>query len=185
MNTTARHLSLVACAAALAACSSTPVAPPPAAPAPVAAAPAPSRAPAPSAQPAATPSSAIATVTLPDYLDPKSKIHNERSVYFDFDDYSIKPQFQSLVESHGKYLASHPALAIRVEGNADERGSKEYNLALGQKRAESVLHALEVFGVKPTQAEPVSWGEDKPKALGHDETAWAENRRADLVYPSR
>ncbi|MFZ2650447.1 MAG: OmpA family protein, partial [Burkholderiaceae bacterium] len=84
---------------------------------------------------------------------------------------------------HGKYLGSKPQLAIRIEGNADERGSAEYNLALGQRRAEAVLHALKLFGVRDSQMEAVSWGEERPKLISHDESAWAQNRRADLAYP--
>lgn len=177
---------LIAVAALLGACSSTPVTPPapaatPAAPAPVAAMPA--QPPAPAAKPAPAPASAVTTVTLPPYLDPKSAISAERSVYFDFDDYAIKPEFAPLIERHGKYLASSPTVAIKIEGNADERGGREYNLALGQNRAEAVLHALKIYGVKDSQMEAISWGEDKPVALGHDEQAWAQNRRADLQYP--
>jgi peptidoglycan-associated lipoprotein len=174
-------------AAVLGACSSTPVATP-AAPAPVAAAPqpaAPAPAPAPAARPQPAPVSTVATVTLPPYLDPKSSLYTARSVYFDFDEFAIKPEFTSLVEQHGKYLASNPRLAIRIEGNADERGSTEYNLALGQKRAQAVLTALKIFGVRDAQAEVVSWGEEKPKSAGHDESAWAQNRRADLQYPAK
>jgi peptidoglycan-associated lipoprotein len=179
---------LTALAALLGACSSTPVAPPPtAAPAPVAAPAATPAAPAPTAaaQPKPAPASTVATVTLPEYLDPKSSISTARSVYFDFDDYAIKTEFSGLVEQHGKYLSSHPALAIKIEGNADERGSAEYNLALGQKRAQAVLRALKIYGAKDTQMEAISWGEEKPKALGHDESAWAQNRRADLRYPTK
>ena len=80
---------------------------------------------------------------------------------------------------------SNPALAIKVEGHADERGGTEYNLALGQKRADAAQRALLVFGVKAAQVESVSWGKEKPKALGHDEAAWAQNRRADLQYPTK
>ena len=90
-----------------------------------------------------------------------------------------------MLELHGRYLSANPKLSIRVEGNADERGSAEYNLALGQKRAESVVRALKLYGVKDSQMEAVSWGKEKPKAMGHDEAAWAQNRRVDLVYPSK
>jgi peptidoglycan-associated lipoprotein len=76
-------------------------------------------------------------------------------------------------------------VAVKIEGNCDERGSAEYNLALGQKRAESVRQSLKVYGVKDTQLEAVSWGSEKPKAQGHDESAWAQNRRADVQYPGR
>lgn len=133
----------------------------------------------------AAPAAKVTPVMLPDYLDPKSLISTDRSVFFDYDVYSIKSNYTPLVERHGKYLASHPALAIKVEGNADERGSAEYNLALGQKRAEAVLTALKIYGVKASQMEAVSWGKEKPRATGHDETAWAQNRRVDLVYPTK
>ena len=130
---------------------------------------------------------AVSSVTpvVADHLNPNSLISKERSVYFDFDKFEVKSQFAPLVERQGKYLASKPDLAIRVEGNADERGGREYNLALGQKRAEAVVRALKVYGVKDKQAEPVSFGKEKPKAQGHDEAAWAENRRVDLVYPNK
>lgn len=118
---------------------------------------------------------------VPTYLDPRSSA--SRSVYFEFDDAGLKSEYATLIEQHGKFLASHAGLAIKVEGNTDERGSSEYNLALGQKRAQAVVKALEVFGVKPAQLEAVSWGKEKPKATGHDESAWAQNRRADLRYP--
>jgi peptidoglycan-associated lipoprotein len=174
---------LIVAAALLGACSSTPLTPP----APVAqATPAPAPAPAPAAPaPKPAPAPGVAPVTLPAHLDPKSLISTERSVYFDFDDYSIKQQYTPLIERHGKYLASNPALAIKIEGNADERGSREYNLALGQRRAEAVLRALKIYGAKDAQMEAISWGKEKPVALGHDEEAWAQNRRADLQYPKR
>jgi peptidoglycan-associated lipoprotein len=108
-----------------------------------------------------------------------------RSVWFDYDVFSVKPEFDQMLQLHGKYLASNPKLTIRVEGNADERGSSEYNLALGQKRAEAVVRALKVFGVASSQVEAVSWGREKPKATGHDEAAWAQNRRVDLAYPTK
>jgi peptidoglycan-associated lipoprotein len=125
------------------------------------------------------------TAPLPAYLDPKNPISTQRSVYFDFDDFSVKNEYQGLIERHGRYLTSMPKLAIKIEGNADERGSAEYNLALGQKRAEAVRKALEIHGVQASQLEPVSWGSERPKAQGHDETAWAQNRRADLTYPKQ
>jgi len=170
----------------LGACSSTPVAPPPA-PAKTSMAPAPAPlSPAPVATPRATaPVSAVTTVTLPPYLDPKSSISTERSIYFAFDDYSVSSDFNALVERQGKFLASSPTVAVKIEGNADERGGAEYNLALGQKRAEAVLRALRIYGAKDSQMEAVSWGDTKPKAPGQDETAWAQNRRADLQYPSK
>jgi len=127
----------------------------------------------------------VMPTSVPEYLDPNSPISKNRSVYFDFDDYSVKKEYAALVELQGKYLASRPTLAVKIEGNADERGSSEYNLALGQKRAEAVLRALKAFGVKDAQLEAVSFGKEKPKALGHDEAAWSQNRRADIQYPSK
>lgn len=172
-------------AALFAACSSTPIPPAPvtsATPAPTTTAAAPAARP---ATPAPVAASTVTTVTVPPHLDAKSAIATDRSVYFDYDVFTVKPEYTALLERHGKYLASQPALAIKIEGNADERGSKEYNLSLGQKRAEAVLRALKVYGAKDGQMEAVSWGEDRPKATGHDETAWAQNRRADLQYPSK
>ena len=120
-----------------------------------------------------------------DHLNPNSLISTQRSVYFDFDQFNVKSSETAVVERQGKYLASKPNLAIRLEGNADERGGREYNLALGQKRAEAVARALKVYGVSDMQAEPVSFGSEKPKAAGHDEAAWAQNRRVDFAYPAK
>lgn len=164
----------LASAALLSACSSTPVAQAPeasAAPAAVAATP--------------KSESAVAAVVVPAYLDPNNPLSTQRSVYFGFDDFSVKKDYVPLIERHGKFLAANAKVAIRVEGNADERGGSEYNLALGQKRAEAVARALKTFGVKDGQVEPVSFGKEKPKAQGHDEAAWAQNRRADLAYPAK
>ena len=172
-------------AALLGACSSTPVAPP-AAPVPVAVATPKVAVPtSPAANPNPTPESRVTTVSLPAYLDPKSDISSNRSVYFAFDDAGLPADAAGLIERQGKYLAANPKLAIKVEGNADERGSAEYNLALGQRRAEAVRQGLKIYGVKDGQMEAISWGKEKPKATGHDESAWAQNRRADLQYPKQ
>ena len=133
---------------------------------------------------AAKPAAAPAAMATPAYLDPNSAVSRERSVYFAFDDFTVQPKYQQVIELQGKYLAANAAVKVKVEGNADERGSAEYNLALGQKRAEAVTRALRVYGVKDTQMEATSWGKEKPKATGHDEAAWAQNRRADVVYPT-
>jgi peptidoglycan-associated lipoprotein len=106
----------------------------------------------------------------------------ERSVYFDFDDAAIARRWLDIVERQGQYLSRNAALKVRVEGHTDERGGAEYNLALGQRRAEAVRKALEVYGVKASQIEAVSFGEERPKAAGHDDAAWAQNRRADIAY---
>ncbi|HZT55183.1 MAG TPA: peptidoglycan-associated lipoprotein Pal [Burkholderiaceae bacterium] len=167
-------ITLVA-AAALAACSSTPLDTPKA---PVA------TATLPPAGGASTAQSTVATVTLDPLDDPKSNLA-ARSVYFAYDDFTVAPKYQPLVQAHGQFLQSHAQVQIRVEGNTDERGSREYNLALGDKRAQIVAKQLELMGAKAAQIEAVSYGEERPKAEGHDEAAWAENRRADIRYVKR
>ena len=166
-------ITLVA-AAALAACSSTPLETPKA---PVSTAetapPAPGRA-----------QSAVTTVTLDPLDDPNSSLAG-RSVYFGFDDFSVDTKYQPLIQAHGQYIGSHAQAQIRVEGNTDERGSREYNLSLGDKRAQIVAKQLELMGAKASQIEAVSYGEERPKNAGHDEAAWAENRRADIRYVKR
>ena len=137
-----------------------------------------------SSAPAPASASAVASVVA-DHLNPNSLISKERSVFFDFDQFDIKANQMAVVERQGKYLAGKAGLNIRVEGNADERGGREYNLALGQKRAEAVVRGLKAYGVKDGQVEPVSFGSEKPQAAGHDEAAWAQNRRVDLAYPAK
>jgi peptidoglycan-associated lipoprotein len=124
----------------------------------------------------------VEATKLAPHLDPNSDISKKRSVFFDFDKFVIRDQDRMVVELQGKYLASVPALKIAVEGNADERGSREYNLALGQRRAQAVVQALKVLGVSDSQMEAVSYGEERPVATGHDEKSWSENRRADIRY---
>lgn len=113
--------------------------------------------------------------------DPKGVLA-KRSVYFDFDSYVVKDEFKPLVEAHAKYLVANKGRKILIQGNTDERGGREYNLALGQKRAEAVRKAMALLSVPEAQVEAVSLGEEKPKAMGSDEASWAENRRADIVY---
>ena len=172
-----RLMSCALAAAALAACSSTPIDEPKAPVATAVPTPAPG-APSPSADTAA---STVATVTLDPLDDPKSALA-ARSVYFDFDTFVIADKYTPLVQAHGQYISTHKQAQIRVEGNADERGSHEYNLSLGDKRAHIVAKQLELMGANPAQIEAVSYGEERPKAAGHDEAAWAENRRADIRY---
>ena len=117
-----------------------------------------------------------------DPLNDPQGILSKRSVYFDYDSYSVKEEFRSVVEAHAKYLTSHKVRKIIIQGNTDDRGGREYNLALGQKRAEAVRKALALLGVSDTQVEAVSLGKEKPKALGTDEASFAENRRADIIY---
>lgn len=131
---------------------------------------------------APTPSSeAVATVAADDLDNPNSPLA-KRSIYFDFDSYSVKDEYQPLMQQHAQYLKSHPQRHVLIQGNTDERGTSEYNLALGQKRAEAVRRAMALLGVNDSQMEAVSLGKEKPQAAGHDEASWAQNRRADLVY---
>ena len=106
----------------------------------------------------------------------------KRSIYFDYDSFVVKAEFQATIEAHAKYLVANKGRKILVQGNTDERGGREYNIALGQKRAEAVRKALALLGVAEAQVEAVSLGEEKPKATGSDEASWAENRRSDIVY---
>jgi peptidoglycan-associated lipoprotein len=106
----------------------------------------------------------------------------KRSVYFDFDSYVVKDEFKPVIEAHSQYLIKNADRKVVIQGNTDERGGSEYNLALGQKRAEAVRRALNLLGVADSQIEAVSFGKEKPKATGSNEAAWAENRRADIAY---
>ncbi|WP_126444014.1 peptidoglycan-associated lipoprotein Pal [Sulfuricystis multivorans] len=113
--------------------------------------------------------------------DPKSPL-SKRSIYFDFDSYAIKDEYQTLIGHHAQFLIKNPQMKMLIQGNADERGSREYNLALGQKRAEAVKKALVLLGVKEAQLEAVSLGEEKPVCLDASEECWAKNRRGDMLY---
>jgi len=109
-------------------------------------------------------------------------INVARLIYFDYDSYVIKPEFQSMLESHARFLKANTRRKVSIEGHTDERGGREYNLALGQRRSEAVRRALGLLGVPDTQIEAVSFGKEKPVALGSNEAAWAQNRRAEIVY---
>jgi peptidoglycan-associated lipoprotein len=111
-----------------------------------------------------------------------ANVLSKRTVYFDYDSFIVKDEFRPLVEAHGRYLASNRNARMVVQGNTDERGSREYNIALGQKRADAVKRMMLVLGAQEAQIETVSFGKEKPKNPGHDEAAWAENRRGDMVY---
>jgi peptidoglycan-associated lipoprotein len=103
-------------------------------------------------------------------------------IYFDFDSYVVKPEFQGAIEAHAKFLTANKARKMAIEGHTDERGGREYNLALGQRRAEAVRRALGLLGVSDAQVEAVSFGKEKPAVPGSDEEAMAKNRRAELNY---
>lgn len=123
----------------------------------------------------------VAATTIDPLNDPQGVLA-KRSVYFDFNSYVVRDDGKSVVQNHSDYLQKNKARSILIQGNTDERGGAEYNLALGQKRAEAVRKAMTTLGVPESQIEAVSLGKEKPKAEGHDEAAWAENRRADIVY---
>ena len=130
------------------------------------------------------PSSAGDTTSssINDPLNDPASILAKRSIYFDLDSYVIKDEFKPVLDAHAKYLVSRKDRKIIIQGNTDERGGREYNLALGQKRAEAVRRSLQALGVPDSQMEAISFGKEKPKAQGSNEAAWAENRRADIVY---
>ena len=113
--------------------------------------------------------------------DPKSPL-SKRNVYFDYDSYVVKDEYKALLDHHAKFLAKNGQMKMLIQGNADERGSREYNLALGQKRAEAVKKALLLLGAKEAQLESVSLGEEKPACMEQTESCWAQNRRGDMLY---
>lgn len=113
--------------------------------------------------------------------DPKSLL-SRRSVFFEYDSNVVRDEFRPMIQAHARFLLDNPKLRITIQGNTDERGSREYNLALGQRRADAVRQAMAVLGVTERQMEPVSLGEERPRASGSTEAAYAENRRADILY---
>jgi peptidoglycan-associated lipoprotein len=142
----------------------------------------PAPAPAPSAMSStpgarATPGTSVAGVPSRAAVMPQA-----RSVYYEYDRSEIKPDGAKVVDANAQYLRDHPELKVKVEGNADERGSREYNLALGQRRADAVSKRMTILGIPADRIETVSYGKEKPKATGHDESSWSENRRSDILY---
>ena len=113
--------------------------------------------------------------------DPAS-ILSRRSIFYDLDQYDIKDQYKDLIEAHARYLRDNPGAKMLIQGNTDERGGREYNVALGQRRSDGVKKTLLLLGAKEAQIESVSLGEEKPRAEGHDEQAWSQNRRSDILY---
>jgi len=113
--------------------------------------------------------------------DPNSMLA-KRTVYFDFDKSEIKSEAREIIEAHARYLSANPSVRIVVEGHCDERGTREYNLSLGERRAKAVQQVVSLLGVSSSQVEIVSYGEERPAAMGHDEDAWAMNRRVEFIY---
>lgn len=129
-------------------------------------------------------SRAVPTVTPgdADTLNDPQGVLAKRSVYFDYDSYTVKAEYNTLVQNHARYLVANSNRKVVIQGNTDERGGAEYNLALGQRRADAVKTVMLALGVKEAQIETVSLGKEKPKATGSNEAAYAENRRSDIVY---
>jgi peptidoglycan-associated lipoprotein len=115
-------------------------------------------------------------------LKDPNNILSKRSVFFEFDKYDVKDEFKPLIEAHAKYLRENGAAKMLIQGNTDERGSREYNIALGQRRSEAVKRMLLLLGGREDQIEAVSLGEEKPRAPGHEEASWTQNRRGDMLY---
>jgi peptidoglycan-associated lipoprotein len=124
----------------------------------------------------------VANGTAPGVAGPAGEQLQQRTIYFDFDSSEIKPEFTGLLGAHAHYLASNASIRVRLEGNTDERGSREYNIGLGERRAQAVRRALMLQGVSESQITTVSYGEERPAVTGHTEEAWSRNRRVELVY---
>ena len=139
--------------------------------------------------PTSTTSSSTPTAQTPtqstvqtDELNDPNSILAKRSVYYALDSSEVKQSDLPIIQAHARYLANNPSRTVRLEGNCDERGSDEYNLALGQRRADAVKKLLLAGGARESQIETISYGEEKPRATGHNEEAWAQNRRTDFNY---
>lgn len=127
--------------------------------------------------------SGVAPVTIdPNAQNAAGPVGVARIVYFDYDSYTVKPEYQSLIDGHARFLKANSQRRVSIEGHTDDRGGREYNLALGQKRSEAVRRALTLLGVNDSQIEAVSFGKEKPAVQGGGESAWAQNRRAEISY---
>ncbi len=113
--------------------------------------------------------------------DPRN-ILSKRNIYFDYDQFTVKDEYKPIVEAHAKYLQANRSARAILQGHTDERGTREYNIALGQKRADAVKNLMLLLGATEIQIETVSFGKEKPRREGHDEASWAENRRVDIVH---
>lgn len=115
-------------------------------------------------------------------LSQNDSLLSQRSIFYDFDSSVIKVEFQPVIEAHGSFLKKHPTVRIRIEGNCDDRGSREYNLALGQSRAEQLKQAFVLLGARADQIDVASYGAERPLVFGIDDESRSKNRRSDLVY---
>jgi len=118
-------------------------------------------------------------------LDDPNSLLSKRVIYFEFDSSIIQEEYSPIIEAHAAYLVDHPNARITLEGHADERGTREYNMALGERRAKAVRQYMSLQGVSPDQMDVISFGEERPVALGHDEESWHLNRRVEIIYNSR
>jgi peptidoglycan-associated lipoprotein len=127
--------------------------------------------------------SGVAPVTIdPNAGTAQGPVGVARIVYFDYDSYTLKPEYQAIMDGHARFLKANPQRRVSIEGHTDERGGREYNLALGQKRSEAVRRALNLLGISDNQVEAVSFGKEKPAVQGSGESVWAQNRRAEITY---
>ena len=151
---------------------------------------APAAAPAPAPKPAAAESKPVTTVQAAPKtgatgfaaLKDPNNILSKRAVYFDYDKFDVKDEFKPLIEAHAKFLRDNSGAKMLIQGNADERGSREYNVGLGQRRSDAVKKMLTLLGARESQIESVSLGEEKPSCTDHTESCWAKNRRDDMLY---
>ena len=120
-----------------------------------------------------------------DPLDDPNSMLSQRIVYFDFDSSTVREDALPIIKAHADYLASNSGVNITLEGHCDERGTREYNIALGERRADAVRRLLIANGVSSNQIRPISYGEERPAMLGHNESAWSANRRAEFTYANR
>ena len=126
--------------------------------------------------------SGSATGTGANPLKDPNNILSKRSIYFEYDSFVVEDKYKAQIDAHAKYLSANRSAKVTLQGHTDERGSREYNIALGQKRADAVKRAMTLMGVQDVVIETISYGKEKPKNPGHDESAWAENRRDDILY---
>ena len=115
-------------------------------------------------------------------LKDPNNILSKRSIYFEYDSFVVEDKYKAQIEAHARYMTGNRSAKVTLQGNTDERGSREYNIALGQKRADAVKRAMTLMGVQEVAIETVSFGKEKPRREGHDESSWAENRRVDILY---
>ncbi len=120
-----------------------------------------------------------------DPLDDPSSVLANRVIYFDFDSSAIREVDRAVIDAHAEYLATHPSASVTLEGHADERGTREYNVALGDRRSNSVRRTMSLLGASGSQLRTISYGEERPAVDGHDESAWSLNRRVEIIYRTR